>query len=214
MYENCFVPSCLPRQACLVIDQLPEGTHSMRVFITGGKFKLDVLEIPEMYPRMTDTLTVPANIRSTVAAELRQNRAAQAVQKDSGDFMDADAAPEASAAATETEDTVAEPQAEEPAAPEQNPTEQPATEDAASELSAEDIFHVLSGTSPHSSEYDALTNQSIEEISEIFDASEEQAKAAKASDVEMEWSADKMQQFLNGEGIDQDADHSAESQQS
>ena len=95
-----------------------------------------------------------------------------------------------------------------------NPTEQPATEDAASELSAEDIFHVLSGTSPHSSEYDALTNQSIEEISEIFDASEEQAKAAKASDVEMEWSADKMQQFLNGEGIDQDADHSAESQQS
>ena len=85
---------------------------------------------------------------------------------------------------------------------------------AASELSAEDIFHVLSGTSPHSSEYDALTNQSIEEISEIFDASEEQEKAAKASDVEMEWSADKMQQFLNGEGIDQDADHSAESQQS
>lgn len=269
MYENCFVPSCLPRQACLVIDQLPEGTHSMRVFITGGKFKLDVLEIPEMYPRMTDTLTVPANIRSTVAAELRQKRAAQAVQKDSADFMDADemlwhlkhpfteppkqpeptetpepeqpeetaetpeteipentdvpaaddadfteAAPEASAVATETEDTVAEPQAEELAAPEQNSTEQPATEDAASELSAEDIFHVLSGTSPHSSEYDALTNQSIEEISEIFDASEEQAKAAKASDVEMEWSADKMQQFLNGEGIDQDADHSAESQQS
>ena len=63
-------------------------------------------------------------------------------------------------------------------------------------------------------ESNALTNQSIEEISEIFDASEEQEKAAKASDVEMEWSADKMQQFLNGEGIDQDADHSAESQQS
>ena len=130
------------------------------------------------------------------------------------DANSTEAAPEASAAATETEDTVTEPQAEELAAPEQNPTEQPATEDAASELSAEDIFHVLSGTSPHSSEYDALTNQSIEEISEIFDASEEQAKAAKASDVEMEWSADKMQQFLNGEGIDQDADHSAESQQS
>lgn len=167
---------------------------------------------PPKQPEPTETPEPeqPEETAETPETEIPENTDVPAA--DDADFTEA--APEASAAATETEDTVAEPQAEEPAAPEQNPTEQPATEDAASELSAEDIFHVLSGTSPHSSEYDALTNQSIEEISEIFDASEEQAKAAKASDVEMEWSADKMQQFLNGEGIDQDADHSAESQQS
>lgn len=73
--ENLRVPSCQYRQACVVIDQLPEGVHSMRVFIISGAFKLDVLEIPEQYDRMTDTLRIPSNIRNTVAAIQRQNTA-------------------------------------------------------------------------------------------------------------------------------------------
>ncbi len=88
MYENFFVPESLPRQACLVIDQLPEGKHTMRVFVTGGNFKLDVLEIPESYPRMSDTLTVPNQIRSTLSAQQQQKSTAPSKQ---ADFMDAEA---------------------------------------------------------------------------------------------------------------------------
>ena len=90
MYENFFVADCLPRQACLVIDQLPEGKHSMRVFVTSGQFKLDVLEIPEAYPRMTDTLLIPSNVRSAAAAEIRQQSAVRERQREDA-FMDADA---------------------------------------------------------------------------------------------------------------------------
>lgn len=68
-YENFFVAESLPRQACVVIDQLPEGTHKMQVFLTAGAFQLDVLEIPEQYEKMTDTLTIPNAIRNAISAK-------------------------------------------------------------------------------------------------------------------------------------------------
>lgn len=86
--ENLLVASCMPRQACIVIDQLPETAHDMRVFITGGSFKLDVLEIPEQYERMTDTLQVPNQIRTTLNATRRQTEAARPVQMKTMDAED------------------------------------------------------------------------------------------------------------------------------
>lgn len=88
LYDNFFVAECLPRQACLVIDSLPEGAHNMRVFVKSGSFKLDVLEVPEAYARMTDALTIPSNIRSELTALQRQKRMQSAKKEE---FMDAEA---------------------------------------------------------------------------------------------------------------------------
>lgn len=69
VYENFFVPDCQPRQACMVIDQLPEGTHTLQLFVVSGTFKLDVLEIPAQYTRMTDTLMIPNQVRTAILEE-------------------------------------------------------------------------------------------------------------------------------------------------
>ncbi len=58
MYDEHFVSYCGPRQACFVIDQLPEGEHTLHVTLLSGEFKLDVLEIPENHVMMPDILTV------------------------------------------------------------------------------------------------------------------------------------------------------------
>ena len=88
IYENFFVPSSLPRQACLILDQLPEGVHSMRVFLNHGEFRLDVLEIPEPYSRMTDTLMIPKEVRAEMTEEQQQE---QYRRRFVADTMDAEA---------------------------------------------------------------------------------------------------------------------------
>lgn len=86
VYENFFVASCLPRQACLTIDSLPEGRHNLRVFVIRGSFRLDVLEVPESYPQMPDTLCIPPDLRTAITAQRQQKHAAP-----TDDFMDAEA---------------------------------------------------------------------------------------------------------------------------
>lgn len=88
LYDNFFVADCQPRQACMILDQLPEGNHNLRVYVTAGSFKLDVLEIPESYPRMEDTLTIPTSIRAAIAEESRQK---QYKTRFTADTMDAEA---------------------------------------------------------------------------------------------------------------------------
>lgn len=88
IYENFFVPSSLPRQACLILDQLPEGVHNMRVFLNHGEFRLDVLEIPEPYSRMTDTLMIPKEVRAEMTEEQQQE---QYRRRFVADTMDAEA---------------------------------------------------------------------------------------------------------------------------
>ena len=83
IYENFFVPSSLPRQACLILDQLPEGVHSNH-----GEFRLDVLEIPEPYSRMTDTLMIPKEVRAEMTEEQQQE---QYRRRFVADTMDAEA---------------------------------------------------------------------------------------------------------------------------
>jgi len=58
LYETLFVPYCAPRQACLTMDQLKVGTHTLQMTLKSGEFKLDVLEVPENYTLMPDILTV------------------------------------------------------------------------------------------------------------------------------------------------------------
>lgn len=72
---------------------------------------------PPKQPEPTETpeLEQPEETAETPETEIPENTDVPAA--DDADFTEA--APEASAAATETEDTVTEPQAEEPAAPEQ-----------------------------------------------------------------------------------------------
>ena len=81
VYENLRTPSSTYRQACFTIDQLPDGAHNMRVFVISGSFKLDVLEIPESYTRMTDTLSIPNAIRNAAIASRRQGAAVPAAAK-------------------------------------------------------------------------------------------------------------------------------------
>ena len=212
MYENFFVPNCLPRQACLAIDQLPEGTHNMRVFITGGQFKLDVLEIPELYPRMTDTLSVPANIRSTVAAQIRQKQTLQA-QRAEDTFMDADAMlwhlehPFTKPPKKEEVPVTAKPEKMFDNAvstsneQKMDPAETNQLEESA-EVSAEE-----------ETKFDDETNQSMWEIEAIFDPAPETENTAKSDDVEMELTADEFANFLKPEDSKKNADHSAESGQ-
>lgn len=88
-YENFFVPESLPRQACIIIDQLPEGTHHMQVFVTAGTFKLDVLEVPETYDKMPDTLSISDSLKNTMAARNRQQHRNTAHSQP--DTMDAEA---------------------------------------------------------------------------------------------------------------------------
>ena len=49
LYETLFVPYSAPRQSCLTIDQLPNGTHTLQMTLKSGDFKLDVLEVPENF---------------------------------------------------------------------------------------------------------------------------------------------------------------------
>ena len=58
LYETLFVPYSAPRQACLTIDQLSNGTHTLQMTLKSGDFKLDVLEVPENFTMMPDILTV------------------------------------------------------------------------------------------------------------------------------------------------------------
>lgn len=58
LYETLFVPYSAPRQSCLTIDQLPNGTHTLQMTLKSGDFKLDVLEVPENFTMMPDILTV------------------------------------------------------------------------------------------------------------------------------------------------------------
>lgn len=239
MYENFFVPSCLPRQACLAIDQLPEGTHNMRVFITGGQFKLDVLEIPELYPRMTDTLSVPANIRSTVAAQIRQKQTLQAKRTDDS-FMDADAMlwhlehpfttppkKEESPITTESEEisanTISASDEQKRDSAEINQSEK-ITEASATEFAEEtaetdsektDISEpdATESVAEEEKKFDDETSQSMREIEEIFDPTPKTDNTAKSTDVEMELTADEFANFLNAEDSAENADHSAESGQ-
>ena len=239
MYENFFVPSCLPRQACLAIDQLPEGTHNMRVFITGGQFKLDVLEIPELYPRMADTLSIPANIRSTVTAQIRQKQTLQAKRTDDS-FMDADAMlwhlehpfttppkKEESPITTESEEisanTISASDEQKRDSAEINQSEK-TTEASATEFAVEtaetdsektDISEpeATESVAEEEKKFDDETSQSMREIEEIFDPTPKTDDTAKSTDVEMELTADEFANFLNAEDSAENADHSAESGQ-
>lgn len=239
VYENFFVPECQPRQACMVIDQLPEGMHNMRVYLTGGMFKLDVLEIPEAYPRMTDTLSVPNNIRSTVAATRRQQKAAQPA---GSDFMDAEAMlwhmehpfteapkPEEEAPASAPEPKT--PQQTEPISPEQleptepeetaldqdmpavleTSTEQPeeSTEQTKEEAPAAPVSEEL--------ELDPETRQSMREIEAIFEPSDTTSGDTASKDMEMSLTMQEMQQILESDStemMEHYADDPTESEQS
>ena len=70
MYTDHFVSYCAPRQACIVIDQLPPGEHTLYVNLISGEFKLDVLEIPDNHVLMPDILTVTQT--ALAAAEKRE----------------------------------------------------------------------------------------------------------------------------------------------
>ena len=70
MYTDHFVSYCAPRQACIVIDQLPPGEHTLYVTLTSGEFKLDVLEIPDNHVLMPDQLVVTQT--ALAAAEKRE----------------------------------------------------------------------------------------------------------------------------------------------
>ncbi|MGN1225295.1 MAG: hypothetical protein ACI4TG_09370, partial [Ruminococcus sp.] len=65
LYETLFVPYCAPRQACLTMDQLKVGTHTLQMTLKSGEFKLDVLEVPENYTLMPDILTVTTAAQSS-----------------------------------------------------------------------------------------------------------------------------------------------------
>lgn len=56
VYNKYRITECLTRQACIVIDELMNCTHNLQVYITGGAFKLDCLEIPEYHIGFEDTL--------------------------------------------------------------------------------------------------------------------------------------------------------------
>ncbi len=86
VYENLLIPNCDTRQACFSVDSLPNGMHNLRVYIKGGAFRLDVLEVPEPYAQMPDELTVPPSLRAAITERrIRQNHQPQ------HDFMDAEA---------------------------------------------------------------------------------------------------------------------------
>lgn len=88
VYENFSVASCLPRQACFTIDTLPECKHNLCVFVTNGAFRLDVLEVPEAYAGMPDTLMIPSNLCAAISTKRQQSQTAAA---SANQFMDAEA---------------------------------------------------------------------------------------------------------------------------
>lgn len=79
IYENWFLPSCAPRQACVIIDQLTDAKHELRMKVTSGAFQLDVLEIPEKHVLMPDVLCPTTAQRS--AAILRDEQLQKELEK-------------------------------------------------------------------------------------------------------------------------------------
>lgn len=231
LYENFFVPNCLPRQACVVIDQLSEGTHNMRVFVTGGSFKLDVLEIPEQYPRMTDTLSVPNNIRTTVAAKRRQQKAA-VHENCKNDFMDAEAMlwhiehPFTEAPKEE----ISEPGATEAPVPKtsvlekntatvemaaNSASEETSTFPTKTETTLDDEVPAKQSEAMQTVAFDAETSQSMQEIEQIFDPKVSETTTEAEPDLEMELTMQEMQQILESEATkesNEDVNHSAKSE--
>jgi len=88
LFENLFVARCDVRQTCFSVDSLSDGTHNLRVFVRGGMFKLDVLEVPEPYAQIPDALSIPSNLRTAISEKrMRQN----ALRQEKPNFMDAEA---------------------------------------------------------------------------------------------------------------------------